>query len=145
VRVPTTAAHRSGSREHGRQAARSKRIRTGRAGEETTQASYVCAGVAVTVQLSSREPSAITTGLLAWADTLIEITAEAWRGPRGDSVHLSVTGRLPGGTQVQVYSALSVTDLSLGAGLEPGPTTTVTLATLRHPATPSQAIEEVTL
>jgi hypothetical protein len=31
---------RSGPREHGRQAARSKRSRTGRAGEETTQLSH---------------------------------------------------------------------------------------------------------
>jgi hypothetical protein len=37
----TIAARRTGPREHGRQAARSKRDRPGRAGEETTQAGYV--------------------------------------------------------------------------------------------------------
>jgi hypothetical protein len=40
LRAPTTADCRSGLREHGRQAARSKRSRTGRAGEETMQASH---------------------------------------------------------------------------------------------------------
>jgi FtsP/CotA-like multicopper oxidase with cupredoxin domain len=102
-------------------------------------------GPPVTVQLSGRAPSAIAAGLLAWADTLTEITAQAWRVPQGDTVHLSVTGRLPGGTQVLVYGGLRVTDLSLGAGLEPGATTTVSLATLRHLATPGQTTEEGTL
>jgi hypothetical protein len=102
-------------------------------------------GAPVTVQLSGREPAAIAMGLLAWADTLIEITVEAWRVPRGDTVHLSVTGRLPGGTAVLVYGGLRIMDLSLSAGLEPGATTTVTLATLRHLATPGQATEELTL
>jgi FtsP/CotA-like multicopper oxidase with cupredoxin domain len=100
-------------------------------------------GPQVAVQLSCHQPSAIAAGLLAWADTLTEITAETWRVPQGDSVHLSVTGRLPSGTQVQVYGALRVTDLSLGAGLEPGATITVSLATLRHLATPGQVTEEV--
>ncbi len=40
LHAPTTAARRTGPREHGRQAARSKRDRPGRAGEETTQASH---------------------------------------------------------------------------------------------------------
>jgi hypothetical protein len=40
------AARRAGPREHGRQAARSKRDRPERAGEETTPASHVHAGVA---------------------------------------------------------------------------------------------------
>jgi FtsP/CotA-like multicopper oxidase with cupredoxin domain len=102
-------------------------------------------GPEATVQLCGRAPAAIAAGLLAWADTLTEITAQAWRVPRGDTVHLSVTGRLPSGTQVLVYGGLRVTDLRLGAGLEPGATTTVTLATLRHLATPGQVTEEGTL
>jgi hypothetical protein len=44
--APITAARRSGPREHGRQAARSERVRTGRAGEETMQASHASAGAA---------------------------------------------------------------------------------------------------
>jgi hypothetical protein len=102
-------------------------------------------GAPVTIQLPGREPAAITTGLLAWADTLTEITVEAWRIPEGDAVHLSVTGLLPGGATVRVYGGLHVSDLSMGAGLEPGATTTVPLTTLRHLATPGQAREGVTL
>ena len=37
-----------------------------------------------TVQLTCHEPSAIAQGLLAWADTLTQVTAQAWRAPRGD-------------------------------------------------------------
>jgi hypothetical protein len=99
----------------------------------------------VTVQLPSSTPSSIAQALLAWADTLTEITAEAWRDPQGDGVHLSVTGLLPGGTTVEIYGALPVTDHVPGADLTPGATTTVTLTTLRHLATPGHATEEITL
>jgi hypothetical protein len=99
----------------------------------------------VTVQLLCSEPSMIAQGLLAWVDTLAEITAEAWRVPRTDSVHLSVTGLLPGGATVRVYGALPVTDRGPGADLEPDATTTLPLATLRHLATPALVTEGVTL
>jgi hypothetical protein len=59
-------------------------------------------------------------------------------------VHLSVTGLLSGGATVEIYGALPVTDHGPGAELAPGATTTVTLAILRHLATPGQATEEVT-
>lgn len=102
------------------------------------------AGPQVTVQLAYHgQPSAIAVGLLAWADTLTEISAEAWRVPRGDSMHLSITGRLPCGTEVLVYDAVSVTTLRLGADLAPGAKSTLPLATLRHLATPGPATEEV--
>ena len=99
----------------------------------------------LTVQLPTGAPFTIAQGLLAWADTLTETTAEAWRDPQGHCVHLSVTGLLSGGATVEIYGALPVTDRVLGADLAPGATTTVTLATLRHLATPGQATEEVTL
>jgi hypothetical protein len=60
----------------------------------------------VTVQLTCHEPSAIAQGLLAWADTLAEVTARAWRVPRGDSVHLSVTGLWPRGASVLSTAAM---------------------------------------
>jgi hypothetical protein len=60
-------------------------------------------------------------------------------------VHLSITGRLPSGTDVLVYDAVPVTHLCLGADLAPGTRSPLTLATLRHLATPGQATEEVTL
>jgi hypothetical protein len=90
----------------------------------------------VTVELPRDAPVTIARGLLSWADTLTNITAEAWRDPQGDGVHLSVTGLLSSGATVEIYGALPATDLVPGADLAPGATTTVTLATLRHLATP---------
>ncbi|MGH3570481.1 MAG: hypothetical protein ACRDZY_08870 [Acidimicrobiales bacterium] len=89
----------------------------------------------VTVQLAHHEPSAIAQGLLAWADTLTEITAQAWRVPQGDSVHLSVTGQLASGATVLVYGGLWATHSGLGTDLAPDATTTIPLAALRHTAT----------
>lgn len=100
-------------------------------------------GPQVTVQLPCRAPSMIAQGLLAWADTLTEVSAEVWRLPQSDSVHLSVTGLLSGGAAVQVYGVIRVTDRSLGADLAPSATRTVPLATLCHFATPGQVTEEV--
>jgi hypothetical protein len=99
----------------------------------------------VTVQLSCREPSAIAAGLLAWADTFAQTTAQAWRVPRGDSVHVSVTGLLPSGASVRVYRGLQSTDCCLGTRLKPDTTTTVSLATLRYLAIPGHATDEVAL
>jgi hypothetical protein len=104
------------------------------------------AGPQATVQLAYHgQPSAIAGGLLAWADTLTEISAEAWRVPRGDSVHLSITGRLPCGTEVLIYDAVPVSDFRLGADPAPGARATLPLATLRHLAIPGLVTEEVTL
>lgn len=41
--------------------------------------------------------------IAAWADTLSEVTAEAWRIPSGESVHPSVIGRFSDGATVRVY------------------------------------------
>jgi hypothetical protein len=49
----------------------------------------------VTVQLARHETLDIAAALLAWADTLTGISAEAWRIPQGDSIHLSVTATSP--------------------------------------------------
>ena len=105
---------------------------------------HVISGPPVSVQLSCGAPSVIAAGLLTWADTLTHITTEAWRVPQGNSVHLSMTGLLPSGVAVQIYGALSATNLGLGVGLDPDATTTVTLATLRHLATPGQITDEAT-
>ena len=93
----------------------------------------------VTVQLAHHEPFSIAQGLLAWADTLIQVTAQAWRVPAGDSVHLSVTGLLAGGASVLVYGGLWAQHRGLGADLAPDATTTIPLAALRHAA----SVEEV--
>jgi hypothetical protein len=102
-------------------------------------------GAQIAVQLSCPGPSTLAQGLLTWADTLTEITLHAWRVPQGDSVHLSVTGLLPGGTAVQVYGGMQSTHRGPGADLAPGATATLPLTALRHLATPGQIKEEAAL
>lgn len=94
----------------------------------------------VYVQLDCDQPPAVAGALLAWADTLSEITFAAWRVPSGDSVHLSVLGCLSDGATVLVYGAVSFARLDVGADLAPNAHITVPLAALRAMATPSEAI-----
>ncbi len=98
-------------------------------------------GPNVSAQLACQQPPRIASGLLAWADTLTEVTAEAWRVPCGDSVHLSVTGCLPGDVSVRIYGGVPFTEHGPGADLAPNARTTVPLTVLREQAT----IEEVTV
>ena len=93
----------------------------------------------VTVQLACHDLGDTARQLLAWADTLSEVAAEAWRVPQGDSVHLSVTGLLSRAAPVLVYSGLPVTDCGLAADLAPGATTPIPLTILRHAATIQEA------
>jgi hypothetical protein len=92
-------------------------------------------GPNVTVQLPRREPPEIASALLTWADTLTEVTAEAWRVPSGESTHLSVIGQLPDGVSVRVYGGVPFTQHCIGANLAPDSSTTVPLAVLRERAT----------
>lgn len=85
----------------------------------------------VTVQLACHQPPEIARALLTWADTLTRVTAEAWRVPCGDSVHLSVMGLLPSGASVQVYGGMRFIQEGFGADLGPA-ATTIPLAALRH-------------
>ncbi|HWR48061.1 MAG TPA: hypothetical protein VN327_10695 [Pseudonocardiaceae bacterium] len=89
-------------------------------------------GPRVSAQLAAHHPPQIATGLLAWADTLTDVTAEAWRVPSGDSVHLSVIGRLAEDVTVRVYGGVPFTPRGPGADLAPNTSATVTLAVLRH-------------
>lgn len=91
-------------------------------------------GPGVSAQLVSDEAPVIAAALLAWADTLDEVTAEAWRVSDGRSVHLSVTGRLSGGTAVRVYGGVWFPACGLGAALSPGERTPVLLGALRSVA-----------
>ena len=95
----------------------------------------------VTMQLAVHQPPQIATELLAWADTLNEVIIDAWRVPRGDSVHLSVISQLAEDVTIRVYGSLPFTPHGIGADLTPGSTKTVPLAALRHLAT----LGEVTL
>jgi transposase len=92
----------------------------------------------VTAQLPRHAPAHTGSALLAWADTLTHVTAEAWRVPSGETVHLSVTGRLPGGTPIRIYTGVVFTEHGIGAQLAPGAATTLPLATLRSPLPPRQ-------
>ena len=92
-----------------------------------------------TVQLVCHDLGNTARGLLAWADTLTQVTAQAWRVTAGDSVHLSVTGRLAGGASVLVYGGLWAQHRGLGADLAPGATTPIPLTILRHAATIQEA------
>jgi hypothetical protein len=103
---------------------------------------HITAGMAapqVTVQLTHCDPGALAQALLAWADTLTQVTAQAWRVPHGDSMHLSITGSMAAGASVLVYGGLPTNRGGLGTDLRPGATTTVPLAALRHAATTQEA------
>jgi hypothetical protein len=58
------------------------------------------------VQLGFGVLPVVASMLLAWADTLTDISAEAWRVPDGSSVHLAIRGRLEDGTKVQVFDGV---------------------------------------
>ena len=92
-------------------------------------------GPSVTAQLACHTPPQTGSALLAWADTLADVTAEAWRVPSGEDVHLSVIGRLPGGVSIRVYAGVAFTEHGIGADLPPDASTTVPLATLRQQLT----------
>ena len=93
----------------------------------------------VSVQLTHCNPAAVAQGLLAWADTLTQVTAQAWQVPHGDSVHLSITGSMTAGAPVLVYGGLPTNRGGLGTDLTPSTTTTVPLAALRYAATTQEA------
>jgi hypothetical protein len=95
-------------------------------------------GPSVTAQLACHTLPQIANALLAWADTLTDATAQAWRVPRGDCIHLSVIGRLSGGTRVAVYGGVAFTDHSIGRDLALDASKSVSLAVLRDQATVGQ-------
>ena len=92
----------------------------------------------VTAQLACHTPPQTGSALLAWADTLTDVTAEAWRVPSGEDVHLSVIGRLSGGASIRVYAGVVFTEHGIGADLPPDASTTVPLATLHKRVTLGQ-------
>lgn len=62
-------------------------------------------GANATVQLDANgRLSAVAGGLLTWADSLADVTGDAWRTPAGASVHLAVMG-LVSGVSVKVFDA----------------------------------------
>ncbi|MDQ3760524.1 MAG: hypothetical protein M3460_02135 [Actinomycetota bacterium] len=94
----------------------------------------------VEIHLHHRDSPELASALLAWADTLTGVTAEAWRVRDNASVHLSITGQLRGGAWLRVYGGMPYTEHGLGADLDPDTTTTLLLSALRHHA----STEEIT-
>lgn len=98
----------------------------------STAVHHELAGHSITVQLSNRVLPGLAGALLDWADTLTDVTAEVWRTPSGDSVHLTVAGHLINGTPVKVYGGLSHTVQVFGPYLELGEHHSVPLGLLRQ-------------
>jgi hypothetical protein len=73
------------------------------------------------------------------ADTLTAITVTAWRPPHGQSVHLTLSGRLSDKTPVEVYSGIDYSDALFG-DLQPGGRQGVALSILRGWTTGNSAV-----
>jgi hypothetical protein len=60
-------------------------------------------------QLHSTTAPTVARDLLAWADTVPAVTAQAWRVPAGGRVHLSIASTLTGPTgtiELDVFGAV---------------------------------------
>jgi len=96
-------------------------------------------GPTASVNLAVREPSQIAVALLAWADTLTDVTVQTWRPSHGGSVDLSITGVLSDGVVVRISSHLPFARGGIGGDLAPGASKVVPLALLRQWADPGEA------
>jgi hypothetical protein len=84
-------------------------------------------------QVHSATVASVAAQLLAWADTLTTVTAQAWRPPDGDRVHLSIASTLTGPAdtvELDVYGGADA-DPALFSDLAPGEHRTVPLGHLR--------------
>jgi hypothetical protein len=87
----------------------------------------------LTVQLCSATLPELAADLLSWADTLTTVTTAAWRPPRGELVHLSITSTLTGPARtvaLEVFGGASYHP-TLFADLAPDQCRAATLAHLR--------------
>lgn len=89
-------------------------------------------GPEIGVQTGTLDTPELGAVLLAWADTLADPKAEAWRTQPGDRIQLSVTGRLTDGHPVRIYGGLPHRPHGIGGHLDPGETAPVPLLALRH-------------
>lgn len=85
----------------------------------------------ISVQLDAVLLGPVAAGLLAWAGSLSRVMGEVWRVSDGHSVHLSITGRLPGGVPVRVFDAVAFDPAVFGADLGSGQCRPLTLDQLR--------------
>jgi hypothetical protein len=87
----------------------------------------------LTVQLRSTTLPTVAGELLTWAGTLTTVTAQAWRVPHGDRIHLSITSALTGSAptvELEVFGGMDH-DPKHFADLEPGKHRVIPLAQLR--------------
>jgi hypothetical protein len=89
-------------------------------------------GPAASVDLAVREPSQIAVALLAWADTLTDVTAQTWRPSHGGAVDLSIIGVLSDGVGVRISGHLPFARGGIGGDLVPGASKAVPLVLLRQ-------------
>lgn len=92
-------------------------------------------GVHGVVQLSCDGLADLATALLAWADTLTEVTVTAWRPPDGERVHLVLASQLPDGLALRVYGGIPYTEHVFSADLQPGGRHSIAMSVLLRWAT----------
>jgi hypothetical protein len=90
-----------------------------------------CDGGCIAVQLSHDDLPGLAAGLVAWAETLTNVVAAAWRFRYGDNVHLRITGQLHDAIWIEVYGAVAYTDTLLGTELQRDSRLPLTLDDLR--------------
>jgi len=91
----------------------------------------------VMAQLCATSLPTVAKDLLAWADTLTTITAEAWRVPTGEYIHLSLTSTLTGPAstaELDIFGAVAYASAHF-PDLQAGNRRTVPLGQLRSWAT----------
>lgn len=93
----------------------------------------------ITVHLTPALVPALAASLLDWADTVTTITVTAWRPPHGQTVHLTLSGRLPDSTPVEVYGGVDYSEALFG-DLQPGGRQGVALSMLHQWAAGSSAV-----
>jgi hypothetical protein len=79
-----------------------------------------CDGGSIAVHLTHNDLPVLAAGLLAWADTITNIVAAAWRPRYGDNLHLRITGQLPDAIWIEIWGAVTYTGTILGTELQPG-------------------------
>ena len=95
-------------------------------------------GPAASVNLAVREPSQFAVALLAWADTLTDVTAQTWRQSHGGTVDLSITGVLSDGIVVRISGHPPFACGGIGGDLAPGASKAVPLVLVRQWADPGE-------
>jgi hypothetical protein len=71
-----------------------------------------CDGGIIAVRLTHNDLPVVAAGLLAWADTLTNVSVAGWRFRYGDNVALRLIGELPNAnaTWIEIFGAFSYTD-----------------------------------